>query len=204
MQNHSGMQFFQVDTHLKLQWPFVTYRLLYNIHSQCTMMHIEMLSICRAIQILGSGRRTEKSSLQISISFLPGKGIRENHVDISNSFFGRRVGIKGYCVVSLLAESSVTYKCFLTCTFPTASQSKWCNWYADTIMASTGQRTGHTTCKWSAVAFVLGISCTQFWLCGLFTHPGPQRQDQNPTLLFLSAHLTLAERFVFWVTAEQH
>lgn len=31
----------------------VTHMLLYNIHSQCTIMHIEMLSIGRAIQILG-------------------------------------------------------------------------------------------------------------------------------------------------------
>lgn len=78
---------FQVDTHVKLRGLLATHMLLYNIHSQCTIMHIEMLSIGRAIQILGGGKRTEKSSLQISIYFLQEKNeSRENHAEISNSF----------------------------------------------------------------------------------------------------------------------
>lgn len=38
----------------------VTYVLLYNIHSQCTIMHIEMILIGRAIQIFGEWNKDKE------------------------------------------------------------------------------------------------------------------------------------------------
>lgn len=87
-------------------------------------MHIEMLSIGRGnpnLREWNESREEQPANLHLLSA---GKGSRENHVDISNSFLIEEWELRTNCVVSLLAESGVTYKCYSRCIFLTASQFK--------------------------------------------------------------------------------
>lgn len=59
---------------------------LYDIHAQCTIMHIEMLPIGRAIQIYGAWNEDKEEEPSNFHLLSAGKGSRENYAHISNSF----------------------------------------------------------------------------------------------------------------------
>lgn len=64
----------------------MTYRLLYNIHSQCTIMHIEMLSIGKGNPNLREWNESREEQPANFHLLSAGKGSRENHAGISDSF----------------------------------------------------------------------------------------------------------------------